>query len=180
MKRLANRFSLILALVSISLISNSCDKVEDLLTFKINNSTEFVVKNTLRIDLPFDIPVPNVTTNSETEFKEKNTSAKFVKNIYLDKLTLSIVEPTDKTFSFLKTITLYISTNDSDEIELATKEIIPEDANSIDLEVTDSRLDKYVKSDSYNLRTKVTVSKIVTEDVKIKADMTYIITANPF
>jgi len=158
----------------------SCNKIDELLTFKINDSTEFVVENIIVVNLPFDIPTPRITTDSDAEFKNNNTASNLVKNIYLDKLQLSIKDPSDATFSFLKQITIYISAEGKKEIMLASKFDIDENATKIYLEPTDARLDAYVKSKSYNLRTEVTTNKIVTNDITIKANMTFIITANPF
>jgi len=159
---------------------SSCNKIDELLTFKINDSTEFTIENAIVVNLPFDIPTPRITTDSETEFKNNNTASRLVKNIYLDKLQLSIKQPSDGTFSFLKEISIYISTNGKDEILLASKTNIDENATKISLDPTDARLDDYVKAKSYSLRTEVTTNKIVTNSITIKADMTYIITANPF
>ncbi len=173
-----NILNILLVLLFIG--TNSCDKVDDLLTFSISTSTEIPIKKTLGISLPFDIPTPSIKTNSDSEFDNNNTSAKLVKNVLLDELKLSITTPNNKTFSFLKDITIYISTTDDNEIELASKFNIPDDLRSINLDVTDAKLDEYIKTDSYNLRTKVVTREILGEDVVIKADMVFIITANPF
>jgi hypothetical protein len=177
MKRVKNIFKLLV--VAIFLFS-SCDKIEELLTFNIHNSTDFVIKNTVVVNLPFDIPTPSITTNSETEFKNNNTASHLVKNIYLDKLQLSIIKPEGATFSFLKSITIYISADGMKEIELASITDIDENANIISLDPTNEKLDGYVKGDKYSLRTQVTTNKIVTDDTTIKADMTFKVTANPF
>jgi len=167
-------------LVVAVILFSSCNKIDELLTFKINDSTEFVIENVIVLNLPFDIPTPSITTDSENEFKNNNTASNLVKNIYLDELKLSIIKPDDATFSFLKKITIYISSNGKEEIILASKTNIDENATKIVLEPTDARLDDYVKSESYSLRTEVTTNKIVTNSITIKADMTFIITANPF
>lgn len=167
-------------IVLVIIFFSSCNKIDELLTFKINDSTEFVIENAVAVNLPFDIPTPSITTDSETEFKNNNTASNLVKNIYLDKLQLTITQPNDATFSFLKQITIYISSNGKEEIMLASKTNIDENATQISLDPTDARLDDYVKSESYSLRTEVTTNKIVTNSITIKADMTFTITANPF
>ena len=169
---------MLLALLFIG--TSSCDKIDELLTFSIRSSTEIPIEKTLGVSLPFDIPTPSIKTNSEAEFENNNTSAKLVKNVFLDELKLSVKSPDDKTFSFLKDITIYISTTDDNEIELASKYDIPEDSKIINLDITNEKLDEYIKDDSYNLRTKVVSRELLGEDVTVKADMVFIITANPF
>jgi hypothetical protein len=75
---------------------------------------------------------------------------------------------------------LYISTTDSDEIELAYQDNINSTSNTIDLISTDARLDKYIKADKYKIRTQFTLKETLTQDVTVKADMKFKVTADPF
>jgi hypothetical protein len=52
--------------------------------------------------------------------------------VRLKELTVTITDPANKTFSFLKSIRLYIST-DADEIELAYKDDINSTSNTLTL-----------------------------------------------
>ncbi|SNR60218.1 hypothetical protein [Flavobacterium sp. ov086] len=164
----------------LSLFLNSCNTVDDLLTFTISNETSIQIKSTLPINLPSEIVTPEVTTNSSAEFANNKTKATLVKDVKLKSLKLTITDPTDKTFTFLKSIHLYISTTDSDEIELAYQDNINSTTNMIDLICTDKRLDQYIKADKYKIRTQVTLKESLTKDVTVKADMKFKITADPF
>jgi len=155
----------------------SCKK---LLTFDISDSTTTTVNgNVLPFQPPFDVPTPDVTTNSENEFAQNNTNVDLVKEIILKNLKLTITSPSDKTFSFLKSIEIYISADGEDETKLAWKDDIDSNAKSIDLETTTAALDKYVKKDKYKLSTKVVTKETVNEDVDIKIDFTFQVTADP-
>jgi len=81
-------------------------------------------KGIVPFSLPFEIPTPDITTNSEQELNNNNTKANLVKDVSLEELKLTIVSPSGKTFSFLKSVHIYISTNDDDEVELAYKDNI--------------------------------------------------------
>jgi hypothetical protein len=63
----------------------------------------------------FSVVTPDVTTNSNNN----NTKADLVKDVTLTSLKLTITNPTIKHLVFLKSVTLYISTDANDEIELA-------------------------------------------------------------
>lgn len=158
----------------------SCKKIEELLTFYVNDETTFTVENQFPVDIPFNIPTPDIESDSQEEFENNNTRANLVKNIYLNKLELSILSPEGTTFSFLESIHIFISTDDSNEIELAFKENIDEDTKKISMETSDSRLDKYVKSDTYDLRFKLVTDEVVLNDIELKAKMRYKVTADPF
>ncbi|MFW0737123.1 MULTISPECIES: hypothetical protein [unclassified Flavobacterium] len=164
----------------LSLFLSSCDAVDDLLTFTISNETSIQIKSTSPINLPSEIITPDVTTNSSAEFENNKTKASLVKDVKLKSLKLMITNPSDKTFTFLKSVHLYISTTDSDEIELAYQDNINASTNSIDLICTDARLDQYIKADKYKIRTKVTLKETLTKDVTVKAEMKFRVTADPF
>ncbi|TDO72923.1 hypothetical protein EV143_107229 [Flavobacterium chryseum] len=164
----------------LSLFLTSCDAVDDLLSFTISNQASITIQSTSPINLPTEIVTPDVTTNSSSEFKNNKTEAGLVKDVKLKSLKLSITNPDGKTFAFLKSIHLYISTTDSDEIELAYQDNINSTSNTLDLISTDARLDQYIKADKYKLRTKVTLKETLTQDVTVKADMNFRVTADPF
>lgn len=159
---------------------SSCDAIDDLLSFTISNETSIKIKSTSPINLPSEIITPDVTTNSSAEFKNNKTKAELVKDVKIRSLKLSISDPSDKNFTFLKSIHLYISTTDSDEIELAYQDNINSTSNTIDLICTDARLDRYIKADKYKIRTQVTLKETLTKDVTVKADMKFRVTADPF
>ena len=163
-----------------SLFLTSCDAIEDLLSFTISNEASIQIKSTSPINLPTEIITPDVTTNSSSEFKNNKTEAGLVKDVKLKSLKLSITNPDGKTFTFLKSIHLYISTTDSDEIELAYQDNINETTNMLDLISTNAKLDKYIKADKYKIRTQVTLKETLTKDVTVKAAMKFGVTADPF
>ncbi len=161
------------------ILLNSCKKINEMLTFNVNDQTEIVVESNSIYSLPIEIPTPDITTNSDEEFSNNGTRADLVKEVYLSVLKLSIKDPKEKTFSFLKSIHVFIRTDDSDEIELAYKDDISSELKTFNLIVTNKRLDKYIKADSYKLRTEVTTKETLTQDVTIVVDMSFKVTADP-
>lgn len=174
------KFTKITLFLFATLLISSCDTVDDLLSFSISNDTTIEIKSTSPINLPSEISTPDVTTNSSSEFENNKTKASLVKDVKLRSLKLSITNPEDKTFSFLKEIHLYISTDSNNEIELAYQTNITSTSKTIDLICTDERLDQYIKADKYKIRTKVTLKETLTKDVTVKANMNFKVTADPF
>jgi hypothetical protein len=166
--------------IFLAVVLSSCNAVDNLLTFNISNQTSIKINSNSPINLPSEIITPDVTTNSSTEFKNNNTKADLVKDVKLKSLKLTIDSPEGKTFTFLKSVHLYISTTNSDEIELAYQDNINSSSNMIDLVCTDKRLDQYIKADNYKIRTQVTLKETLTQDVTIKANMDFKVTADPF
>lgn len=158
----------------------SCNVVDQLLTFTISNQTSFTIASGFPLNTASEIITPDVTTNSSAEFQNNNTNANLVKDARLKELKVTITNPTDKTFSFLRSIHLYISTDSTDEIELAYLDDINSTTNVLNLTVTDSKLDKYIKASSYKIRTKAVIKETLSKDITIKADMKFRVTADPF
>ena len=128
---------------------------------------------------PINIPTPPITTNSESEFEQNDTKVELVKEIILKELDLTITSPNDKTFSFLKSIEIYISADGEDELKLAWEDDVVSSAKTINLTITKEALDKYVKKSKYKLRTKVTTKEVLLDDVDIKIDFKFQVTADP-
>ncbi|MDP9040531.1 MAG: hypothetical protein M3N30_01035 [Bacteroidota bacterium] len=156
----------------------SCKKIEELFTFTITNQCSVTIASTSPVNLPVDVTTPNVTSNSSQEFKNNNTNVSLVKNIILENLQLTITSPSNQTFNFLQSIHIYISTNSSNEIELAHLDQIPANVSSIALIPTQAALDQYVKASSYNLRTEVVTNQVITQNVDIIVNSKFKVTAN--
>jgi len=166
-------------LLSLIIFFCACHQVDALITFSISDETTFTIESTALLDLPIDIPTPDVTTNSNRKFENNNTSASLVKDIRLEAMHLTITSPAGETFDFLKSIHLDISTNSSNEVELAFLDNVPVGVSAIDLQTTDARLDTYVKSSSYRLRTAVVADEALSADVDVKANIQFRVTAAP-
>lgn len=170
--------NIILSILAVFLFS--CSLVDKLLTFTISDSTSIKIESGLPIGTPFEFTTPEVTSNSSSEFENNNTKADLVKEVTLKDLKLTITDPSDKNFSFLKSVRIYISTDANDEIELAYLEDINTTNNTIELNPTAAKLDKYVKASSYKIRTKAVTKESITKDITMKADLRFNVTADPF
>lgn len=172
------RNSGILTILFLTVLSY-CKEVEKLLTFTITDETEFTVESTSPLNLPIEIVTPTVTTNSNQKFENNNTKASLVKDIKLTELRLTVTNPSGKTFSFMKSVHIYISTDQNNEIELAYLDEFPTNVGSVTLNTTDEKLDTYVKASSYNLRTRIVTDESLTQPVDVKVDLKFKVTAAP-
>ncbi|HEY0655814.1 MAG TPA: hypothetical protein VGD65_21915 [Chryseosolibacter sp.] len=168
-----------LAIVLACLVLFHCKDVDDLLTFTISDQVTITVPSSSPFNLPVELATPDVTTNSSQKFANNNTEASLVKDIRLQELTLAIQSPSGKTFSFLKSIHIYISTNSSNEILLASLDNIPTSVTSISLTPTQEKPDVYAKASSYKLRTSIVTRETLTQNVEMKTDLKFRVTAAP-
>jgi hypothetical protein len=166
-----------LSLTALIVSTLSCKKIDELLTFEISNVSNITINATSPVNLPLNIASPDVTTNSSQQFQNNNTSDNHIKDIRLKDLQLSISSPSSQTFAFLKSVHIYISTNASNEIELASLENISSSAKTIVLNPTQVKLDDYVKAASYKLRSTIVTQQVLTQNVEIKIDSKFKVTA---
>jgi hypothetical protein len=168
-----------IGVVTATLVS-ACKDVEKLLTFRIDDSTSIRIESSSPLNLPLGIPTPAVTSNSQQQYENNNTSKNLVKDVKLEELKLTITDPPSKTFSFLKSIHVYISADQSDEIELASLENVSTGVNVVNLIPTKEKLDIYAKAPSYTLRTEVETDETLTQPVDIRVDLRFVVTADTF
>jgi hypothetical protein len=164
--------------VPLLLVIFSCNKIDDLLTFTVTDHSTITIENNT-INLPFELPTPEITSTAKQEFQNNNTRADLVKDVKLSELTMQIESPAGKTFSFLKSIHIYISTDGTDKVLLAYHENIPATATTVELITSDEKLDKYVKADSYKLHTTVVTKETLTQSVDIGLTLKFRVTADP-
>lgn len=158
------------------LIMTGCKKPG--INFFLNHQSTFRVESSSPLNLPFETATPDVTTNSSQQFENNNTTSNLIKEIKLEELKLTITNPSSKTFSFLKSVQIFISTNASDEIEVASLDNIASTAQTLSLICTTQNLDKYVKASSYKLRTRVVTKETLTQGVDIRTDLKFKVRAS--
>ena len=124
-----------------------CEKLNELLTFEIAHSDNIKIPASGLLNTPLISPVP-VNMSAQESFKNNNTNADLVKDVSLSKLSLTITDPASETFDFLKSIKIYIGTDESDKVLLASLDNIPMGVSAINLVPSNAKLDKYIKGKS--------------------------------
>ena len=159
-------------------ITQGCTKLSQLLKFEISNTENITIPATTLLNVPVIAPVP-VTVNSEESFENNKTKASLVKDVVLKKLTLTITDPASESFNFLKSIRIYIGTDQSDKVLLASLDNIPMNISTIELISNNSKLDKYIKAESYTLYTEVSLRSTIGNELTVRADSKFQVTADP-
>lgn len=170
---------LLLPALLVLAVLTSCEKIDKLLTFTIEDSQSVKIAGAFPAGALVPLTPVAVTTRSDEKFKNENTSANLVKDVKLDRLTLTITDPNSENFDFLQSINIYISTDQNDKILLASADNVPTGVNSFQLTPTSQKLDKYVKASSYTLSTEAKIRKPISRDITIRVDSRFKVTADP-
>ena len=168
---------LFITLLSASVLI-SCDKISKLTQFNLEYDETVVIPATLGANIPFNVQTPDIETDSESSFSVNDTRKDLIEHIELTQMTLTVSSPSNGTFSFLKSIKVYISADGLDEIEVASKENIPDDVgNTLALETTDTDLKEYIKKDNFNLKVTTITDEIISTDYTIDIHSVFFVDA---
>lgn len=155
------------------LVIAGCDKLDKLTIFDVPVETDFTIPSGIPINLPLDIPMQDVETNTSTAFENNNTSADLVEEVKLKKVVLNITSPSGKEFDFVKTVRVFISADGLPEVEIANKYNIDDTIGSeLLLDALDVTLTEYAKKDKINLRINTTTDQLLTGNVNVHAKVT--------
>lgn len=153
---------------------NLQEKIDDITTFEISNSVEFSIPSSSLVNVPIDIGTPDINTSSKQTFENNNTRADLVENVNLSELKLTITNPNDRTFSFLKSLKIYISNDSDGKTLIAENQDIPENvSNTLDLETTGTDLSQYIKEETYNLEFEAVTRETTNSKTDIESNMVF-------
>ncbi len=168
----------IIALGILLLTINSCKEVDKLTQFNIDYVSNITIPSTFGVDIPIDIWTPNIPTNSETEFESNNTAKNLIEEIIMTKMSMTITNPNESSFDFLKEIEIYISAEGLAEKKVAWLENIPQTGlKSIELETSTDDLKEYIKADKYKLNTKTVTRQFISQDTDVEINNTFFVDA---
>lgn len=157
---------------------NINEKINEAFTFNFSEEINFTIPASSIVDLPLDFATPDIASGGKQAFENNNTSASLVEKVYLSDLTLEITEPSTRTFSFLKSIQIYIKTNDSNEILLAEKKDISENVTSlISLDTSNENLKIYLQEDTYSIRYKIVTKETTNSRTEITSKLDFKVNA---
>lgn len=163
--------SLSILILSFLFFTFSCDKIDDLTKFDITYNQEITIPSSSLISLPFSVFTPETTTNSASTFESNNTNKDLIEDIRLTALNLDILTPNDGNFNFLKSIEVFISSENFPERKIAWKENIEEtNSSTLSLETLDEDIQEYIKEDTYTLRVETVTDETIKEDYKINIE----------
>lgn len=164
----------------------SCDDVKDALAeltvFDIDYETEVTVPATLVIiDSPLTLDTPTITTNSESRFENNNTRADLLEKVTLKSMALTLESPDDGSFDFLEEITLSMTAEGLERIEIASATNLENNGvKTLSLETTDADLKEYLKKDSFDLRITSSTDQTIAENHKIVVKSVFTVDAEIF
>ncbi len=171
----------LLLLPFLLLSAPGCKKILNLITFQVSDSSSFTIPGTPFVPpgVALSIPGVSVPTTAQSTYKNNNTSADYVQDVTLDRLTLTVTNPSTQNFDFLKSISIYIATDaaGSNKMLLASLPSVPTGQTSITLNPAGGKLDQYLKNSSYTLTTTAELAQTLRQNTDVRADSRFSVRA---
>ncbi|MFK8046159.1 MAG: hypothetical protein AB8B72_11735, partial [Crocinitomicaceae bacterium] len=146
----------------------SCKKVDEFTQFNLPYNETIVVPASTGISLPFNIFTPDIETNSESTFEVNDTRKDLIEEIVLRELNLTITEPSNGNFQFLKSVDVFLNADGLSELKIAWADTVASDiGKELILKTTTVDLKEYIKKDKFSLRLNTVTSEFLAEDHKI-------------
>jgi hypothetical protein len=168
-----------LMFLAVLVLASSCNKEPGEVTFNVNSQSNFVIQGNGSILNLIEVVTPGVSTNWEGDFSNNNTNKDQLREMHLRELVLNITAPAGETFDFLENIHIFISADGLQEAEIAYKDNIPDNiGQTLTLDTKDVDISPYAKKDAFKLRVQAKQRSVNSDDVSIRADMTFKVTAD--
>jgi hypothetical protein len=162
----------IITLLGASLFA--CEQVDELTQFEMDYSTSFTIPGTIGMDIPIDLRTPEIQTNTTEKFSGQDTREDLVEEIVLREMNLSIESPSNGDFSFLNGLTIFLSAEGMEEVKVAWKDSIPEDAGSnLQLKTASADLKEYIFKDQFQLRVQSQTDEIIDQDHEVQVESVF-------
>jgi hypothetical protein len=172
------KWSVLIATAIIAAAVTGCGKLDELTKFDIDYNESVTIPANTIINLPIELMSPDVETNSEEVFSQNNTQADRVESVILKNARLTITSPNGKTFSFLKSVEVYLNADGLPETKIAEKQDIDDAIGSeLTLDTFGNDLSEFIKKDKFRIRVKTVTDEAITSEVHIDIACTFFVDA---
>ena len=156
-------------LAGILFLISGCKKLDKFTQFEMDYTTQATIPASTGINLPFNVLTPDVKTNAENEFEANDTRKDLIESIKLTELELTITDPANEDFSFLKEAEIFISAEGLEKQSVAHFDNISDQAgNTLSATPKDVDLAPYVKKDEFKLQLEATTDEFLSRDHTIE------------
>jgi hypothetical protein len=160
-------------------ILSACKKNSLDANFNVTDSENFTIPPNSILSLPPIITPPFATSTWQGDFSNNNTDRNHIKQLKLKTLTLTITNPPGKTFGFIKSIDIYIQSSNLPDTKIAYIDNNPTTAGQvIHMNCIDVDISAYAKADNFSLKVSSTPQQSNTDNVDVRADMSFNVVAS--
>ena len=177
-----NKSLSLLPLLVLLLLLGGCKKAVDSLplTFNVDDSSTVQVPASGPLTgVLLTLPGFTVNSTSNATFAANKTAANYVQDVTLNRLNLTVTDPTTQNFDFLKRIEIYIATDaaGTNKILLASLNPVPTGQTTLALTPTTAKLDTYLRGNSYALFVTAELAQPLRQNTTLRIDSRFSVRA---
>ena len=167
----------ILIFIAIAVLQ-SCKKLNEYTQFNMPYTEVVTIPSSSGVNLPFNVFTPETETNSESTFEVNDTRKDLIETIKVKQIELNVQSPAGEDFSFLESISLYLSATDLPEVKIAWNDSVAVNTtDTLKLNVYDIDLQEYIKKEKFELRLNTVTDEFLTSDYKIEIKTLFFVDA---
>lgn len=161
----------LIILITIVFLS-SCELLSELTQFDLPYETSVSIPVILASDSTLKISTPSINTGISDTLSKYNTGLDLIDEIKLTSMTLTLTDPVDGDFGFLKSIAIDITAAGQDTIQLAVDAAVAADAGAVlELETSTADLQEYIKLDDFKMMFSIATDENVLTSQDITLNM---------
>ncbi|MBL0912023.1 MAG: hypothetical protein IBJ09_06585 [Bacteroidia bacterium] len=148
------------------LLSNTgCKQIDKLTQFDYVLESECTIPGSFGVQTPFTLFTPEMQTNYESVFESENTRKDLVEEIRLEKVTLTLKNPSGADFDFLNNIYVYLKDASGNEREIAHKDPVPADGSQVlEMDTEPGDIKDLLMQDKVTIKISTTTDEVITQD----------------
>jgi hypothetical protein len=146
----------------------SCNKLKHI-KFTAPFTAKMTVPKSDLVNVTHTVFSDTVETNIASLSDDNKTSTNLIRSVKFDEVVLSITEPADQTFDFVRDLRVYIWTPGQPEAEVAFKTDMSENGRELTLDINDREFKHYFISDWFQIKATAYTTKPIMQDIKIDA-----------
>jgi hypothetical protein len=159
-----------------SLLLVGCDGLSKFTQFEMPFTSTVTIPKSTGLNLPFNIPTPEIETNSATFFSTNNINTDLIEKIELKKMELTVTSPASGNFNFLKSFEIYITAEGLEETKIAwIDDIANNEAMPLKLSIDKIDLKQFIMKDKFGLNVKTTTDELTATDYTIEIKTAFMI-----
>ncbi|MDC1451112.1 hypothetical protein N8371_01665 [Vicingaceae bacterium] len=168
-----NRIIIAFLLVGFS----GCKEVDKLTQFTMSFNNQVTIPTNTIINIPVSLSTPDIPTNSQATFADKETSAASIDEIKLQSMSLTIVTPADSNFNFFKSIEVFINSDGLSEVALGSNPDVADGITTLNLTTTDVNIKDYITAEKFSIRIATTTDQAIGQDHELNINAVFLIDA---
>jgi hypothetical protein len=126
-------------------------------------------------ETPLPLVVSGIKTNIDSTLKSLKLSADLIQKVKLKEMKFTLTSPEDGDLSFIKSVEIYITANDLDDVKIASTSDVTDDTKILVMTLADVDLKDFIMKDEFGLKVLIATDEETTVEQKIDISFKFLV-----